>query len=206
MPKLGYAYEYDAYENKLYVLNQNKESGYEIYLEPYESKVIIFTKEAINYGLSKKANIKDMSKTELNLRWNVSFTNSLEYPNFNSQIKLNKLNDISLIDEYEDKTGTLRYKSVFDYSNNSKEIFLNLGEVYEIAEVFINGKSAGVKICPPYRYNISELVKSGENELVIEVTNTLGNENRDGLSQYLIIEPFGLIGPVELYEGGNINE
>lgn len=206
MPKLGYAYEYDAYENKLYVLNQNKESGYEIYLEPYESKVIIFTKEAINYGLSKKANIKEMSKTELNLRWNVSFTNSLEYPNFNSQIKLNKLNDISLIDEYEDKTGTLRYKSVFDYSNNSKEIVLNLGEVYEIAEVFINGKSAGVKICPPYRYNISELVKSGENELVIEVTNTLGNENRDGLSQYLIIEPFGLIGPVELYEGGNINE
>ena len=45
-----------------------------------------------------------------------------------------------------------------------------------------------------------------KNEISVEVTNTLGNGNRDGLSQYLAIEPFGIIGPVELREGGIVNE
>ena len=147
-----------------------------------------------------------MSKTELNLNWNISFANALSYPNFSSEMALDKLKNISLIDEYEDKTGTIKYKSVFDYSGNSKDVILNLGEVYEVAEVFINGKSAGVKMCPPYRYDISDLIKRGKNEISVEVTNTLGNENRDGLSQYLAIEPFGIIGPVELREGGIVNE
>ena len=206
IPKLGYAYEYDAYENKLYILNEHEENSYELYLEPYESKVIIFTKEAVNYALNKKINIKNMSKTELNLNWNISFANALSYPNFSSEMALDKLKNISLIDEYEDKTGTIKYKSVFDYSGNSKDVILNLGEVYEVAEVFINWKSAGVKMCPPYRYDISDLIKRGKNEISVEVTNTLGNENRDGLSQYLAIEPFGIIGPVELREGGIVNE
>ena len=44
------------------------------------------------------------------------------------------------------------------------------------AEVLVNGKSAGVRIAPPYRFDITDfLKKDGENELRIEVYNTLAN-------------------------------
>lgn len=200
IPKMGHAYEYDAYENKVYSLNESEENNYDLYLEPYESKVLIFTKEPIKHEVFKKVSIKDMSKRDLNLNWSMSFANSFEYPNFKNEVALDKLVDITTIEEYEDKSGTLRYKSEIEVSNKNNSMILDLGEVYEVAEVFVNGKSAGVRICPPYRYNIGELIEDGKNEVVVEVTNTLGNSNRDAISQYLVIEPFGLIGPVGIYE------
>ena len=51
---------------------------------------------------------------------------------------------------------------------------LDLGNVYETAEVFINNISAGVKICKPYRFDLAPLLKEGANQIVVEVTNTLG--------------------------------
>ena len=38
----------------------------------------------------------------------------------------------------------------------------------------------------------------GENELIIEVTNTLVYQQHDGLSAYVAIGPSGLCGPVTL--------
>ena len=73
-------------------------------------------------------------------------------------------------------------------------------EAYETAEVFLNGKSAGIRICPPYRMEITQSLADGENELAIEVTNTLGNENQDFFSQYTPMEPFGLCGDVMIEE------
>ncbi len=56
------------------------------------------------------------------------------------------------------------------------DVILDLGEVRSSAEVLVNGKSAGVRIAPPYRFDITDfLKKDGENELRIEVYNTLAN-------------------------------
>ncbi|MFC5630841.1 MULTISPECIES: hypothetical protein [Streptococcus] len=73
-----------------------------------------------------------------------------------------------------------------------------MGASYEAAEVFINGQSAGVKISPSYRFDTTGLFKDGENDLRIEVTNTLGTVFRGGLNQYLTIEPFGLTEGIKL--------
>lgn len=40
-------------------------------------------------------------------------------------------------------------------------------------EVFVNGRSAGIQIVPPFRYDLTGLVKPGENSLAIEVATTL---------------------------------
>ena len=103
--------------------------------------------------------------------------------------------------EFMDKTGTLRYEKEFTWERTpDSRVFLNLGEAFETAEVFVNGKSAGVCICPPYRVEITEQLAEGRNVLAVEVTNTLGNENKDFLSHYTPIEPFGLLGPVVVEE------
>jgi len=108
-----------------------------------------------------------------------------------------------------------------DWIGDGKNICLDLGKVGEIAEVFINGKSAGIVWKPPFRTDISKLVKSGENDLKVEVFNlwinrltgdaglpenerfTKTNIRSDGgswLKNYTEwhVEPSGLFGPVRL--------
>lgn len=52
-----------------------------------------------------------------------------------------------------------------------RQVHLDLGDVRELAEVFVNGKSAGVLWKAPFRADITALVKPGANALKIEVMN-----------------------------------
>jgi len=48
---------------------------------------------------------------------------------------------------------------------------LDLGEVRDVAEVFINGQSAGILWKKPYRTEISQWVRAGSNDIRIEIVN-----------------------------------
>jgi hypothetical protein len=49
--------------------------------------------------------------------------------------------------------------------------YLNLGNVKDLAEVRVNGKSLGVVWCPPWRIEITSAVRSGVNDLEVVVVN-----------------------------------
>ncbi len=68
------------------------------------------------------------------------------------------------------------------YSNKEKEVILDLGQVKEVARVFVNNKEVAVAWHNPYRVNISEFLEPGTNDLKIEVANTWHNRlHGDGL-------------------------
>ena len=92
-------------------------------------------------------------------------------------------------------SGIVRYETTFD----GKAAQLDLGTCYEAAEVWVNGKSAGVRIGYPYRYDIEGLTVPGTNTLRIEVATTLAGAQMDFLSMQRPVEPDGLMGPVTLY-------
>jgi hypothetical protein len=48
---------------------------------------------------------------------------------------------------------------------------LDLGNVADIAEVRINGESAGVVWKPPFRLDVSRWLRAGKNELEVRVEN-----------------------------------
>ena len=98
---------------------------------------------------------------------------------------------------FETKAGTAQFACELELPKVGYAL-LDLGNVYETAEVFVNGMSAGVKLCRPYVFDLTPLLKVGKNRLAIEVTNTLGTTVRDALSHYLPMEPFGIEGPVRL--------
>jgi hypothetical protein len=63
-----------------------------------------------------------------------------------------------------------------------RRLFLELGELAEIAEVTLNGKRLGLVWLPPYRIEISGAVRPGANELEIRVANLWANRlNADSL-------------------------
>lgn len=78
---------------------------------------------------------------------------------------------------------------------NSGKITLNLGRVVASAEVFVNGKSAGVKVSAPWTYDLTGKLRPGENKIEVLVYNTLGNHYLTTPSQYIGRINSGLIGP-----------
>ncbi len=95
------------------------------------------------------------------------------------------------------------------------QVWLDLGDVKNLAEVTVNGKSLGVVWHAPYRVNITTALKSGRNELSVKVTNAwvnrlIGDEQPDAKVKYTFADvkpykanspllPSGLLGPVKLY-------
>ena len=49
--------------------------------------------------------------------------------------------------------------------------YLDLGKVKNLAEVVVNGQSAGILWKPPFRLDVTRLLKPGENRMEIKVTN-----------------------------------
>ncbi len=73
-------------------------------------------------------------------------------------------------------SGTATYTKTFDLPDSAirnprSALFLDLGNVRELAEVKLNGKSCGITWSPPFRVDISGAVKPWANQLEIEVVN-----------------------------------
>ena len=79
-------------------------------------------------------------------------------------------------------SGTIRYETKFDFHSTPTSITctsLDLGEVREIAHVWVNGRDLGTRFMRPYGFAVpSSALKEGENELVVEVTNLGANRLR----------------------------
>ena len=93
-------------------------------------------------------------------------------------------------------SGAGRYTRQFTVPDGflavGRRIQLDLGSVEEIAEVRLNGRYAGTRVWAPYRLDVTDDLREGENTLEVVVTNTQANEieNRALAS--------GLLGPVAL--------
>jgi hypothetical protein len=110
--------------------------------------------------------------------WNLSFPTNWGAP---ASITLDKL--VSWTDDTNTGvryfSGTATYEKDIDISTDSlkagAELWLDLGDVKNFAEVSLNGQDLGVLWKPPFRVNITTAAKSGTNHLVVKVTNLWTN-------------------------------
>ena len=107
--------------------------------------------------------------------------------------------------------GTADYRTVVTLSSDAARLphFLHLGKVCDIAEVFVNGKPAGLRWWGDPVFDVSALIVPGDNELEVKVTTQMCNYMRSLPDNYAAKrftfrrnhEPVsaGLLGPVTLY-------
>lgn len=112
--------------------------------------------------------------------------------------------------------GKLVYKTTFT-ADGLLPTALDLGQVSDLAEVFVNGESAGKRLASPYRFDVSGKLHPGSNEIEIEVYTSAGNLQTpvkifgvamDTLTAvpYTTVEPMGILGPVKWIYGGGAND
>ncbi len=75
-------------------------------------------------------------------------------------------------------SGFLDYRTTFTMDAPSGRVLVDLGDVRFLAEVTVNGQSAGARLWPPFEYDVTGLVRAGENELTVRVGNLLVNAMR----------------------------
>jgi hypothetical protein len=72
-------------------------------------------------------------------------------------------------------SGTASYTTNIQLSKKmlrgKSSVYLDLGEVLDVAEVLVNGMSAGVLWTKPFKLDIRKYLRPGENQLDIKVTN-----------------------------------
>jgi hypothetical protein len=82
-------------------------------------------------------------------------------------------------------SGIATYRKSFELPGSlahKGRLFLELGDLAEIAEVTLNGKRLGLVWLPPYRIEISGAGRAGANQLEIRVANLWANRlNADSL-------------------------
>jgi hypothetical protein len=76
-------------------------------------------------------------------------------------------------------SGIATYRKEFDLPgdilNSDNLLYLDLGKVKMIADVFLNDNHLGILWKPPFQLDITKSVKPGKNKLVIEVANDWSN-------------------------------
>jgi hypothetical protein len=80
----------------------------------------------------------------------------------------------------------------------SGRVTFDLGSVVSSAEVRVNGQTAGVRVAPPWRVDISKQIQAGENRIEVLVFNTLANHYLTIPTRYRGDLTSGLLGPVTI--------
>ncbi len=201
-----------------------------LHLDRFDSYFIVFRKSVSTDSKgSGKENFPELKEiTELKGSWQISFDPQWGGPDTVTFPKL-----ISWTDRLEEcikyYSGKATYKKTFDLSMNpdgkriampkTGSLFLDLGEIKDVAEVRLNGKKLGVLWCSPWRVEITDAVKPIGNLLEVDVINlwanrVIGDLNKpkeerftkthdgfrfDFLTGKTPLIKSGLLGPVKLY-------
>jgi hypothetical protein len=115
-------------------------------------------------------------------------------------------------------SGTATYAKTLqapdEWFEEGTELWLDLGEVKNLAEVRVNGESLGIVWTRPFRVNVTKALRPGENALEIRVTNLwvnrlIGDQQPDAAEKYTYttqafyqadspLLSSGLLGPVQV--------
>jgi hypothetical protein len=106
--------------------------------------------------------------------WKVSFQENRGAPamaTFDTLTPWNENADSGI--KYFSGTGSYNktIEAPSEWFTKSTQLWLDLGSVKNLAEVILNGKSLGIVWKTPFRLNVTETLKQGENTLEIRVTN-----------------------------------
>ncbi len=87
-------------------------------------------------------------------------------------------NHVNIGIKYYSGIGT--YHKTFQFERSAsllkdQRIFLDLGNISKVAEVWLNGQSLGIAWTKPYQFDVTSIIKNGANTLVVEVANTWSN-------------------------------
>lgn len=181
--------------------------------------IFIVLKHAVDVAKNKIKNWADAKtisilKNDWSVKFDERFGGSKQPVKFNELTDWSKNTDISI----KNYSGTASYSQIINWQSKGKneDLWLDVGTVYNIADVYVNGVRCGTAWTYPYRVNIGKALKNGSNDVRIDVSNTWANRlmadhalpkdqqitwtNAVYRLENKPLLPAGLIGPVKIVQ------
>jgi hypothetical protein len=187
-----------------------------LHLDPWGTVFVVFRRP--DKSPSEMVPVaKEQTVATLDGSWNVTFPPDLGAP---PKLTLDKLISWTDSDDPGVKyfSGTATYTKAFtappDWFHDADHIWIDLGQVKNLAQVAVNGKSLGIVWKTPYRFDATGTLNPGENRVEIKVTNAwanriIGDRQPNATKTYTFTSPkfykadaplwpSGLLGPVQI--------
>lgn len=194
---------YDVDSGNRYSLTQKQtEKGVEIPLElpPYAHLLLTTNRAGLPVEVSSEKPAENWKKMDLSHDWQFSCARSLEYPHMSEEEPCLELEPVSR--RMPHFSGIMRYRKTITLEQVPNVAWFSAEHVYEVAEVFVNGVSAGKRTTPGYAWQVEKLLQPGENEITVEVANTPLRDslNHPGIfgPDREVMEPSGMFGQIVL--------
>ncbi len=151
----------------------NGNTTVKIPFEPQDAVFVVFRDKATSssLALTEKA---ETTVAEVNGKWKLEFQEGRGAP---ASITLDKLQGL----QHHPQDGVKYFSGTTTYTNTIRlsaaqlaskgAYWLDLGEMKDLAEVKVNGKPLGIIWKKPYRVNLKDALKAGDNSLEIKVVN-----------------------------------
>jgi hypothetical protein len=148
----------------------------------FSGEGIFFLKDGIFEVTDKKGSFKiinNIKVQQLSGSWEIFFPEKLGAPGkaiYPELISWTRSEDPGI--RYF--SGIAVYKKTFQYypdtnSDPDFKVFLDLGALSKVGEVWLNDQPLGITWCLPYRFEVTDILKPGDNNLRIEIANTWSN-------------------------------
>jgi hypothetical protein len=189
-----------------------------LHLEPWGTVFVVF-RTATSETSHSEPKFTDSKVADVAGPWKVSFEPDRGAP---PSITLDQLTDWKDSTDAGVKyfsgagTYTKTIQAPADWFRKGSHLWLDLGDVKNLAEVTVNGKNLGVVWHTPYRIDVTSALKQGSNEVSIKVVNAWVNrligDQQPGATKYTFADvkpykanspllPSGLLGPVAVVRG-----
>jgi hypothetical protein len=164
----------------VYTSTEDGRTRIPLQFEPAEAYFIVFhaPSESAAPAAPHAANFPTLEQVgEVAGPWTVSFDADMGGPA--APVRLERLENWTQRPEEEIRyySGTATYTTTLNVSRDDigHDLYLDLGRVEVMAAATLNGNELGVAWKSPFRFDISEAVRAGENELEVSVVNLWPN-------------------------------
>ena len=144
----------------------------DIPLDPFGSTFVMFSNGGAENRQVPVPAVQQL--TDLSDGWTVAFPPDRGAP---AKLELGRLRDLSTDTDPGVKyfSGTANYMHMLKvpraWLKDGGQLQLDLGRVEVVAEVLVNGRSAGIAWTAPYRVDVTKLLKPGSNKVEVRVSN-----------------------------------
>lgn len=172
-----FAQLWDPVTGRRYALKANgKQAGstdVELYMAPREAFFVVITdrEEELPERIWPKP---DMPSQAIEGAWSVWFDPQKGGP---GEVVFDKLQEWTTHSDPRIRyySGTAIYRKSFHTGRPTGRVWLDTGNPGFTARVLVNGQEAGIVWCAPWRLDITDYLREGENSLEIHVANSLMN-------------------------------
>ncbi|RKD90861.1 alpha-L-rhamnosidase-like protein [Mangrovibacterium diazotrophicum] len=209
------------------IISPNQGAKTNLQIDVQASNINVWAKESGSWILEKKnGNQHEVKVNKIDTPVAVEGEWEVRFPLLTGEERVTELNLGSWTNSEDDEikhfSGTATYHKTIDLDEalfrKNKRIFLDLGEVRNLARVKVNGQDLGVIWKPPYCIEMTTTAKPGLNIIEIEATNTWHNRlaydaglpkkerqtwvacgiRNGGIKKNAELVPAGILGPVKI--------